>query len=77
MRSGTVLLDFQPRPGEKIDELLTRFDMARQEAASVGAAITNYHTLTTLLIRAVGVSSMLLIQLLQPTGGHIPTNQQQ
>ena len=41
MRSGTVLLDFQPRPNERIDELLARFDMARQEAASVGAAITN------------------------------------
>ena len=39
MRSGTVLLDFQPRPGERIDALLIRFDMARQEAASVGAGI--------------------------------------
>ena len=68
MRSGTVLLDFQSRPGERIDSILTRFDTARQEAARVGAAITNYRTLTTILLRAIGVNGMQTIHLFQPTG---------
>ena len=39
LMSGTQLMDFTSRAGERIDSLLTRFDMARHEAESVGAGI--------------------------------------
>ena len=45
MLHGTSIIDFRGRHGERIDSLLTRFDMARHEAASVGAGMENYHTL--------------------------------
>eukprot|EP00974_Lingulodinium_polyedra_P034906 3353471-Lingulodinium_polyedra.AAC.1 len=32
---GSPLLEFVARPGERIDSVLTRFDMARHEAGSV------------------------------------------
>ena len=43
LRSGASLLDFDSKPGERIDELLVRFDLARHEARQVDADITNYH----------------------------------
>ena len=51
--SGTQIIDFRSRPGERIDAMLTRFDMARQETASVGADLQNYHLLFTFLIRQI------------------------
>ncbi len=77
MTSGNQVLDFRARPGERIDALLTRFDMARHEAASVGAEMTNYHNLTTILLRACGVSGEQLVNLLQPSGERMPQNQLQ
>ena len=70
--SGTQLLDFTSRPGERIDSLLTRFDLARHEAQAVGAGIQNLHTLTTILLRAVRVTGQQVITLLQPFGGRMP-----
>jgi len=75
LTSGNAILDFTRRPGERIDLLLSRFDMARHEARSVGAEMTNYHNLTTILIRAVGVSGPQLLDLLRPTNGRMPTTQ--
>ena len=54
LTSGTALLDFTGRPGESVDTTLTRFDMARHEAAAVGADINNFHIISTLLLRAIG-----------------------
>ena len=56
LSSGTQLLDFQSRPGERIDSLLTRWDMARHEAQSVGAGINNFVTLSTMLLRIIRVN---------------------
>ena len=75
--SGTALLDFASRPGERIDSVLTRFDMARFEARAVGADIPNFHMLSTILLRAVGVSGQQLLTLLHPIDGRMPQNQQQ
>ena len=77
MTSGTLLLDFSSRPGEGIDSVITRFDMARYEAQSVGADIRNFHTLSTILLRAVGVTSTQMIMLLHPLGGRMPVDQRQ
>ena len=41
MTSGTSVLDFRARPGERIDSVLTRFDLARHEPkVLVRASIT-------------------------------------
>ena len=37
MKSGTQVLDFVAYPGERLTTFLTRYDMARAEAESVGA----------------------------------------
>ena len=52
-RDGNALLDFNSRPGERIDSILTRFDLTRHRARTVGADLGNYHQLATLLIRAI------------------------
>ena len=54
LANGAMLLDFRSRPGESMDSLLTRFDMARHESEAVGAGVHNIHLLATLLIRASG-----------------------
>ena len=53
--AGTALLDFTSRSGERFDQLLTRFDLVRHEAEMVGAGINNYHTISTILLRAIGL----------------------
>lgn len=74
---GTQLLNFTARPGERIDSTLTRFDLARAEAQTVGAGIQNFHTLTTVLLRVVRVTGQQMITLLQPFGGRMPNSQAQ
>ncbi len=77
MLSANLVLDFTARPREPIDSVLARFDMARHEAAGVGAEMTNYHNLTTILLRACRVSGDQMIHLLQPLQGRMPQNQAQ
>ena len=54
--SSAALLDFRAQRGESIDALITRFDMARHEAQSVGAGITNFNQLSMIFIRAANIS---------------------
>ena len=51
--AGIALLDFTSRFDERFDQLLTRFDLVRHETEMVGAGITNYHTISTILLRAM------------------------
>ena len=51
--------------------------MARYEAQAVGADIRNFHTLATILLRAVGITTTQMVTLLQPIGGRMPANQLQ
>ena len=46
---STMLIDFAMRPGERIDNVLARWDMARHRAARVGVGIDNILTLSMLL----------------------------
>ena len=50
MQSGTAVLDFTRQPNERVDTLLTRFDLARYNTENVGAGLHNYHFLTTVLL---------------------------
>ena len=77
MQSGTSVLDFTRQPSERVDTLLTRFDLARYETEKVGAGLHHYHLLTTVLLRALEPTGEHLIQLPQPLGGHMPTTQQE
>eukprot|EP00959_Pyramimonas_sp_CCMP1952_P027739 582051-Pyramimonas_sp.AAC.1 len=53
LTSGTQLIDFHVPHGERIDVTLTRFEMARLEAQSVGCDLPNFQLLTTILFRAL------------------------
>eukprot|EP00973_Karenia_brevis_P069972 9728078-Karenia_brevis.AAC.1 len=53
LASGNAILDFRARPHERIDSLILRFEMAREESRAVGAEMTNFHHLTTILLRQV------------------------
>jgi hypothetical protein len=75
MQHGTSIIDFRSRRGERIDHLLTRWDMARSEADQVGAGMDNFHTLTMLLMRQLEIDASQFASLLQPLGGRMPTNQ--
>lgn len=75
LQSGNLIIDFRYRPGERIDELLVRWDLVRHEAANVGSGVENWHTLTSILLRAGNVSGGQLVQLLAPNRGRMPTNQ--
>ena len=66
LNSGTALIDFRPRPGERIDQTLARFEIARYEADNAGFQIPNFQLLTVILFRALGVGSSRAATLLQP-----------
>ena len=75
---GSSLLDFRRESlHESIDNLLTRWDLARIDAASVGADIGNFHILTAVLMRAIGMSAPEITQLLTLTNGLMPRDQQE
>jgi hypothetical protein len=72
-----VVIEFQSQPNETIDEMLTRFDVARHLAASVGADIANFGILTEIFFRALKATAMQVHLLLQPLGGDFPKTQQE
>ena len=77
LNSGTALIDFRPRPGERIDQTLARFEIARYEADNAGFQIPNFQLLTVILFRALGVGSSRAATLLQPLDHQMPRTQQQ
>ncbi len=63
MTMGRAIVDFRRRPDERIDDLLARFDLARADAASVGADLNNVFLHTTYLLQIVGVSTQEVVQI--------------
>ena len=53
LTSGTALLYFRANPNDRIDVTLSRFEMARLEAESVGFPIPNFQLLAVILFNAV------------------------
>eukprot|EP00959_Pyramimonas_sp_CCMP1952_P102142 2136570-Pyramimonas_sp.AAC.1 len=49
LNSGTALIDFRVRAGERIDQTLARFEIARYEAETAGFNIPNFQTLLQLV----------------------------
>ena len=58
LRSDALLLDFDCKSGERIDEILARFDLARSEARQVDADITNCQQLRRTRCRICAVASL-------------------
>eukprot|EP00959_Pyramimonas_sp_CCMP1952_P270166 5647721-Pyramimonas_sp.AAC.1 len=54
LTSGTQPIDFHVPHGERTDVTLTRFELARLEAQSVGFDLPSLQLLTTILFRALG-----------------------
>ena len=77
LRAGLALIDFRSVAGERIDDLFTRFDMARQEAASVGADQHSWHNLCTILFRSLHFGPNDFSESLRPFGGRYPNSQAQ
>ena len=77
--SITELLSFSRNnhQHERIDEILVRFDVARQRAHDEGQLTVSITGLTWLLLRAVGVSDVQLLQILTPFGGNFPQTEQE
>ena len=68
-------LHLDARRKDRIDSLWTRFYMARHDAQAVGAGVQNFHTLSTILLHAIGISRTQMLMLLQPFAGRLPQNQ--
>ena len=77
LTQGTALIDFRIGRGERIDEVLARFEMARMEAEGAGFNIPNFQILTLILFRAPGVGTSRAAQLLQPLNHQMPRTQRE
>eukprot|EP00959_Pyramimonas_sp_CCMP1952_P340782 7137921-Pyramimonas_sp.AAC.1 len=77
MKASKALLRFQAEPREKIDDLLTRFDIVRHRAEHEGGLGINIQTTAEILLQACMLSEEQLLRLLEPTNGLTPSTEQQ
>jgi hypothetical protein len=77
LRTTTNLMQFRKRHNERIDDLLTRFDVLRQRAETQGGIDMNYEALTWLLLSACNPNEHQLLMLLQDFRGRYPTTEQE
>ena len=78
LRVMTDLMMFEKRRNERIDDLLTRFDVIRQRVAGQGGGINmNYEGLSWLLLRACQPNDQQLLMLLQEFQGRYPNTEAQ
>eukprot|EP00969_Alexandrium_andersonii_P107506 4742497-Alexandrium_andersonii.AAC.1 len=66
------LMTFTRQSNERIDDLITRFDVLKQRANDQGQLALSVEGLVWLLLRACQVSDHQLMTLLQPFGGRFP-----
>jgi hypothetical protein len=72
LRAIKDLMEFDRRPQERIDDLITRFEVTRQRAAEGGNLVMSVEGLTYKLLRACKVSDHQFMNLLLPTQGRLP-----
>ena len=68
------LMEFDKRNNEKIDDLITRFEILRWRAAENGGFVMSVEGLSYMLMKSCRVNDQQFIQLLQPTQGRFPRN---
>ena len=71
------LFTFARRGRERIDDLLTRFDLTRQRANVEGGVAMSTQGITWILLRACHINEQQLMTLLQPFNGLYPATDQQ
>jgi hypothetical protein len=72
LRAIKDLMEFDRRPQERIDDLITRFEVTRQRAAEGGNLVMSVEGLTYKLLRSCKVSDHQFMNLLLPTQGRLP-----
>ena len=72
LRAIKDLMEFDRKPHERIDDLITRFEVTRQRAAEGGNLVMSVEGLTYKLLRACQVSDHQFMNLLLPTQGRLP-----
>ena len=72
LRAIKDLMEFDRKPQERIDDLITRFEVTRQRAAEGGNLVMSVEGLTYKLLRACKVSDHQFMNLLLPTQGRLP-----
>ena len=68
-------MGFGRRSGERVDELVSRFDTLRHRARTQGGFEMSVPGYSMALLRACGVNNEQLLQVLAPIGGRLPTNE--
>ena len=71
----TEMLSFHRKPNENINEVLTRYEVVRQRARVEGQFVMSTEGCALQLLRACGVNTTQLMQLLQPFGTNLPSNE--
>ena len=76
MMAMSELFHFKRNHNENIDQLIARYRLLRLKAAQGQVGLTmSWEGYSWMLLRATGVSSAQLLQLLQPTGNRYPTTE--
>jgi hypothetical protein len=70
-------MDFDRKPYETIDELLTRFEVLRNRSREVADFEMNFEGISFMLLRSCRVSDQQFIMLTQPTNGRLPNDELQ
>ena len=73
----TELLSFSRRNGEGINQVLARYEIVRQRARTEGLFVMSTEGCALQLLRACGVSTNQMMQLLQPFQTNLPSNEQE
>ena len=74
MKAMVEMMNLSSQPREKIDDMLTRFDIVRHRASIEGNLGMNTQATSWILLRACRCSDEQLMRLLQPTNGLFPAN---
>ena len=71
------LQNFTRRRGETVNELLTRFELVRDRAATDGNHTITREGFALAVVRAVGIHEDQQMLLLAPIQGRMPNNEQE
>eukprot|EP00959_Pyramimonas_sp_CCMP1952_P041741 872987-Pyramimonas_sp.AAC.1 len=75
LNSGTAPIAFRVHAGERIDQTLARFEIARYEAETADFNIPNFQILAVIRFRALGVGASRAQRFLQPLHHHMSREQ--
>jgi len=77
LSSITDLMNFNRVGNERVDDLITRFEIIRQRARDQGTLTMSIEGLAWILLKSCQINDTQLLNLLQPFGGRFPTTEQE